>query len=270
MMALRKREFAPAPMIDGRKVMPIEQALVWAYQTELCSADETQLYGGGWNLDRVDYSTSSAWLAIADAAAARAVSPDALSIHKRVQELENGKWLDADADLTGLLASTYVSLSEAAYFEEALPKAANLVIVHARLGTVPDLTGSPQPFAQRSANGEVLVRRMAEFTHKTVAQEDISFQAEQPIRAGVTYMESRGKPTRGRYPQGSYCLVGYAPDWDEVVRERAEYLVWWLALEWLSMNLGHLDRMRVTMPELPQRPWHRLDASGELDIGSNR
>lgn len=274
MMVLRRRDFErvevqPASTVDGKRVMPIEQALVWAYQTELCAASEAQMYGSGWNMERVDCSTSSAWLAIADAAAASAVSPDAKAIHERVQELDDPSWLAID-DLTGLLASTYVSLSEPAYFEAAFPRARELVITYARLGKLPDISGAPRPYPVRADNGEVLVRRVLEFRHKTIDQREVTDQAEQVIRDGVTYAEARGKPTRGKYPQGSFCLIKYAPDWDEVVRERAEYLVWWLALRWLSDNLDHLERHVVTPPELPMRPWQVLDASGSLDIQTNR
>lgn len=268
MMALRRREFQPAPMHDGRRVLPIEQALEWAYQTELCQFTDgviTEPGGGGWFGERVD-GTRGGW---DEAALARIVAPDAIAIHKRVEQLEQPGWLDVDLDpkteddpsrheqFLQLFASTYVSLSAEAYFQDALPRAGNLVVVHARLGTVPDISGLPQPYAKRSANGEVMVQRQVELTQNTINGGKVTFTDDAPVRAGVSYAETRGKPTRGRYPQGSYCLVGYDPDWDEVMRERAEYLVWWLALSWLSDNLDGLSRIAVTPPELPMLPWQQ-------------
>jgi hypothetical protein len=252
MIAARKQEFAPAPTVDGRKVMPIEQALVWAYQTELCALSEGAFADpvGGWSSERVDGSRGG-W---DDAAVARIVNPDALEMHKWVQHLEQPGWLAVDEDL-GLMASTYESLSEPAYFAEALPKAATLVIVNARLGKVPELSEGPTPYAIRHpTNGTVPIKRVVMRAQKTIDQREVSYADSEEVR------QVRAKGRGGVYPQGSFCEVGYFPDWDAIVQERAEYLVWWLALRWLADNLDHLARVRVLPPDLPMRPWQEAVA----------
>lgn len=254
MMALRKRDFKPTAYADGRKVMPIDQALRWAYQQELSllGAEGISPVATNWSVERVDSgSNRNSW---DSAILAQYVSPDALEIHKWVQYLELPGWLAIDTDATGLLGSTYEPLAGRGYFEEALPKAANLVTVHARLGTIPDLSDHPMPVAVRHpANGTIPIKRAVTRTGKTCSGGEVSYADQEEVR--MARKSGRG----GFYPQGSYCEVKYFPDWDQVVQERAEYLVWWLALEWLSINLEHLERISVMPPDLPQRPWQVLD-----------
>lgn len=257
-MALRRREFQPAQHVDGRRVMPIEQALVWAYQTELCAANETQLYGGGWNLDRVDCSTSSAWLAIADAAAARAVSADALAMHDAVQRLEIENWLSLDykpKEWRGLLIESIVPIIvDSWYVKAAVPKAATLVITHARLGNCPSLPDDPVPKPLRNVNGTPVLRRAATLPARTIDQREVSFSADVPVE-----QPTRTRGRYGVYPQGSKCELFYAPEFGPVAAERADYLVWWLALDWLSQNIGDLERHVILPSELPMAPWKTLD-----------
>jgi hypothetical protein len=104
----------------------------------------------------------------------------------------------------------------------------------------------------RADNGEVMVRRRVTFMHMALNDREVPHEDEEIVR------EIRGKPTRGRYPQGSYCLVGYEPDWDRIVQMRAEYLVWWYALSWLLNELTDLERIEVIGSELPQRPWQEM------------
>jgi hypothetical protein len=259
MMAVRKLDFQPAAYADGRKVMPIEQALAWAYQTELCSANETQLYGNGWNLDRVDCSTSSAWLAIADAAAARAVSPDALAMHDAVQRLETENWLSLDytpEEWRGLLVDSYVPVIVDSWFVmAAVKRAATLVITHARLGNTPTLPDNPVPKPLRNVNGTPVIRRETTLRMKTVDRRDVGFQADEPVEQPT---KTRGR--FGIYPQGAKCELFYAPEFGPVATERADYLVWWLALDWLSQNIGDLERHVILPSELPMAPWKTLDS----------
>jgi hypothetical protein len=60
------------------------------------------------------------------------IAPDALRIHEAVQRLAEPGWIDVDMEPHGLLASTYEPIFSRNYFVEVLPRAADLVIIHAR------------------------------------------------------------------------------------------------------------------------------------------
>ncbi len=57
------------------------------------------------------------------------------------------------------------------------------------------------------------------------------------------------------YASGAYCGLQWSPDPKEIVRDRAEYLVWWLALAWLTGELQDLESRIIAPPGAPRRPW---------------
>jgi hypothetical protein len=65
------------------------------------------------------------------------------------------------------------------------------------------------------------------------------------------------------YKEGSVCLLAWEPPPHLLIAERAEYLVWHLALEALaSMLAGKLETIGVLPPSAPTRPW-----AGEIEAG---
>jgi hypothetical protein len=253
-MTAPRLAFAPIAVTpDRRRIMPIEQALKWAYSEELAqipsNGGEPEFHGSHpmWNMARVDGAGSG----YDDGAVWRLAAPDAIEIAKTVHRLADGTALADEPELlAGLLDIGGPGLPEEhAAIAAALLRVEVLIIVHGRLGTAPALPDRRTPFAIRTANGEVCVRRVRPFKHRTIDGRDVFHDAAETVH------EIRSKPTRQRYPQGSYCLVGWSPDWPELLRERAEYLVWRLALCWLSQNLGQLERTHILPSRLPLRPW---------------
>jgi hypothetical protein len=240
-----------SPTPDHRRVMYIENALKWAYGEELAQipsiGGEPEFHGSHpmWNMARVDGNSGGGF---DENALRRLASPDAIEIAKTVHRLADPALLARQAALVGALNGPGPA-EEFAAIKAALPRLEVLVIVHARIGKPPDLPDHRTPYAIRTANGEVCVRRIRPLKYRTVDGRDIWQDDTEIVR------EIRGKPTRQRYPQGSYCLVGWSPDWPELLRERAEYLVWRLAIRWLARNLKHLERIQVLPSRLPLRPW---------------
>jgi hypothetical protein len=239
---------------ERRRIMPIEQALKWAYAEELAQipsiGGEPEFHSSHpmWNMARVDGTSGG----FDENALRRLASPDAVEIAKTVHRLADAATVLADEPelVGGLLDDGGPGLpQEHAAVTAAMQRVEVLVIVHARLGTAPALPDVRTPYAIRTANGEVCVRRLRPFKHQTVDGREVLEQAAETVH------EIRSKPTRQRYPQGSYCLVGWSPDWPELLRERAEYLAWRLSLRWLARNLKHLERTQVLPSRLPLRPW---------------
>jgi hypothetical protein len=200
-----------------------------------------------WNL-RVDGALAS----YDEAALRRLAHPDAVEIAKMVDRL-NPKILARDYARDGLDLGTDDWRSEQAAMLLALDRVHDLVIVHARLSTMPDLPDERRPYPVRSANSEIIVRREKLFTLPTAAGGKISYVDHELV--GTPSIHLRAKPSRGRYPHGSVCPLKWIPDWPVLVRERAEYLAWRLAIRRLARSLQNLDRVAILSSRLPLRPW---------------
>jgi hypothetical protein len=60
----------------------------------------------------------------------------------------------------------------------------------------------------------------------------------------------------GIYKRGSYCPLRYDPESRIVLMGRAEYLVWWAALDYLAADLhGRLQSIEPLSPAALQCPW---------------
>ena len=255
MAAARLRD-DPELGMGGRRRLTITDALAWAYQVELPAMErytsgeaESRASHPMWNLGRVDGGGAN-W---DDAAIARIVDRDALKIGQAVSALRNPAWA-ASADLAGFeVFQAGLSLSEAAFIGPALERAETLVITHAKLGTAPDVE-SQQVTAVRSGNGLPIVRREVPFRESTIAGDTLTRMDDEHVPDQPMIM-LRGKPTRGKWPEGSFCLVDYWPSAHAIMRDRAEYLVWRAALDWLTVNLQGLERIEVSGCCAPRRPW---------------
>jgi hypothetical protein len=64
------------------------------------------------------------------------------------------------------------------------------------------------------------------------------------------------------YPNGAFCPLDWIPNPKSVLRDRAEFAVWRFALEVLAGELVDLESMTVLPPSAPLRPW-----AGDRDIG---
>jgi hypothetical protein len=235
---------------NRRRIMPIEQALNWAYAEELARvppSTEPEFHATHpmWNL-RVDGSLGS----YDETALRRLAHPDAIEIAKAVDKLNPAEIEHEKFDL-----GTDQPQLEHTAIQKALPRVHDLIIIHARLSTLPDLPMERRAYPVRSANGEVIVQRQTTFTQRTIAGGQISYQDHELVHDTDRMTYRRAKPTRGRYPQGAVCPLIWAPEWPYVARERAEYMVWRLALRCLSRTLQNLERVAILHSRLALRPW---------------
>jgi hypothetical protein len=115
---------------------------------------------------------------------------------------------------------------------KALTAARALILHHATLGTRPKY--KPERFAVQAVtgpNGKPVV----------VRKEHGAEIASPPERAG-------------RYTPGTYCKIVILPPAEAVLRERADYAAWRLALDHLSETL-QLETIVVTPSLAARRPW---------------
>jgi hypothetical protein len=247
-----------------KKVMDVEDVLSWAYRDELPKKHSSD---GGTGYPTM--STISPMFRIAAfggpidnwsrepgfPAAVGDPHPDALLIEAAVARLErfhNHRFsgpLGLADDLEGF------SVDEQAAVRHALPGMIGLVMVHAKLRNRPPWETQPTPRPVLADNHAPVVLRM-----ESVQVEDRmgTRSEERPVRC---------KAVRGGkvpfYPQGAYSPLKWEPGPAAIVRERAEYAVWWAALDALAADLsGQLSTISVIAPSAPRRPW-----TGERELG---
>ncbi|MFO1118346.1 MAG: hypothetical protein U1E28_21965 [Beijerinckiaceae bacterium] len=215
----------------GRRLLSIEQALRWAFATELVNADgygveEPAEQHPMWKI-RVD-GGGGTWDALA---VSRLVDSDALAIGDAVARL-------ADVDL---LPPADLGDEERRHFVANRGRATALVVTHAKLGTRPDID-VPVPGPIYAPNGRPVVRRLTQQTERIITGEKALYDREEI----VTAPPARMRGSAGQYPPGSFCPLDWFPTFDACARDRAEESIWVAALAWLAAEIGDsLERIEI-------------------------
>jgi hypothetical protein len=218
-----------------KRVMDIETALSWTYREQLPKVDRSVSLGG-WNLGAwaerggvsIDEGT---WLNrdIGFPEAEGAPHPDALLIEKAVDSLQGIGAIDYN-DAAPIDSDLGFGLSAEGFIGHAWRSVRASVMTHAKLGSRPVADERPYPvrvFASNSRNPAVLCH-------------------------GLPALKSR----KGLYPSGSACPLAWEPSPESVMRDRADYLVWWSALDYLSGEVaGRVESLVINGPLAPQQPW---------------
>ena len=132
-------------------------------------------------------------------------------------------------------------------FAAPLANVTNLVLAHGRLGNRPPIgLETPIPMPKQAPNGKPGVWQIQCSVEKTIAGDQVERLFEAPVQGA----------RRGIYPSGSFCIVEYEPSPQSIVNDRAEYLVWRLALGDLAELLsGRLERIAALPPAAALAPW---------------
>lgn len=161
----------------------------------------------------------------------RLVAPD---LEMEPRELAFGLGFEVDA--AGAIAA-------------ARANAANLVLVHAKLGSRPSLRFEPlEPSAKPAPNGKPGVWRREQWAEPTF---DDHAETSRLVEVAVTSLKRKDL-----YPSGSYGRLEWSPDPQEIVNERAEYAAWRASLARLAEELeGKLESRGVLAPGAARAPW---------------
>jgi hypothetical protein len=239
----------------ARRLLDIEDALQWAYREELPKGREGE--GGGvasmvspmFRLvtfgGRVDNWSREPGFP----AAMGDPHPDALTIARAVTVVQAS--IGADPELAPDLG--FADLDEQLAIKNMLPQMTGLVMVNAKLASRPSWGGEPTPGPACGANGKPRVLRAV-----TRMQEGPCG----PVPLEV--LEPTGATRKGTYPDGAFSPLAWDPPPFSLVVERAEYAVWWAALDALARDLaGKLESIGVLPPSAPRRPW-----AGDRELGN--
>ncbi len=138
-------------------------------------------------------------------------------------------------------------VDEAAAVSRALAQLPAIVARYARMGERPSWQASTVPGPLLAANGRPQVVRWAR--HLSTIINGVNYDEQQLVHVTA----SGGKDN---YAWDSYCPLEWTPSLQSIAETRAEYLVWWGALDALTLSLaGHLDGIDVLPPMASQRPW---------------
>jgi hypothetical protein len=233
----------PKPAVD------IETALSWAFRDELPKGFRGRGSEAGYGGPRLQPSPLLRILTLGtpiDACAREPgfplalgnPHPDALKIEAAVARLSGADLVYTPAGYGAELAGLVPEYD--CYGEAALQRVAECVVIRAKLADRPHLGEAPTPSACTSpVNGKIAVRQLSPRPEAAPASTDLATKA---IRKDV-------------YARSAYCGLQWSPDPKEVLRDRAEYLVWWLALAWLTGELQDLESRIIAGPAAPRRPW---------------
>ncbi len=180
-------------------------------------------------------------------------APDALKVEASVQALEAfaDQAIDDVPDLMGDFGE--LGVDETRAIRRALCMMPAIVARCAKLRCRPMWTRNIYPGPMRAPNGRTIVVRSEPVFSKTITGEEVEHEV-------LAQVEARAK---GEYPFGSHSPLQYDPSPQSVAEERAEYLVWWGALEMIARDLdGKLETITVLPSLAPQRPWNEHDELG--------
>jgi hypothetical protein len=119
----------------------------------------------------------------------------------------------------------------------------NLILVHGRLGRRPDGAEAFAVKPRLAANGKPGIWRIERLMDLRLNEPRDFELPVKPIRKDI-------------YPPGSYCGLEFDPDPQLAANDRAEYLVWRLALEALAEALsGRLETITALPPAAALFPW---------------
>jgi hypothetical protein len=142
--------------------------------------------------------------------------------------------IGSDVDLAGAFAAPLANVT-------------NIVLTHGRLGNRPAIGQEiPIPTPKLAPNGKPGIWQLQCNVEKTIAGDQVERLFEAPVQGA----------RRGVYPDGSFCVILYEPNPQSIVNDRAEYLVWRLALGELAELLsGRLERIAALPPAAAIAPW---------------
>lgn len=230
-----------------RRQLSIEAALRWAFQIELPNLDPRQ--ANPMFEERVSGGGGSGY---EEGAISRIVAPDAIRIGDAVKLLGGADWWAGVVFPPIAYAVDGMSMADKPFIDRAVTRAETLVICHARLGNRPDCEDVPECTPLRAGNGRPEIRRMGTVEQRTL--EGATIDAPLELMAKEERARVRDRP--GIYELGSYCLLQWYPTVDQVMRDRADYVVWRAALDWLRQQLGGaLERVAITDQLPAERPW---------------
>ncbi|WP_237479245.1 hypothetical protein [Lichenibacterium dinghuense] len=246
---------APPRPEMARRVMDIEDVLRWAFRDELPKdRQEGGEHGpGGY---KCPLGAMGLLGTVVDnwsrepgfPAALGGPHPDALRVEAAVARLAElaDQPIGAAPDLVPDFGAIG-SLDEVAAVRRALGMMPGLVARCARMGRRLPWRATTYPERIETANGRTMVAQWKTVASGTCDGREVDQQELVPVSA------SGGKDT---YPLDSFCPLVFEPSLQSIAEERAEYLVWWGALDHLALDLmGELDTIAVLPPMAPQRPW---------------
>lgn len=243
-------------------MLDIEDALRWAYRDELPKCGLAGASGVpsslgamselGTHVDNSTWNDEPGY-----PAAVGEPHADAEAIAAAVIRL--ARFRGHTLDEPGLMPDLgFPGIDERATLRHRMGHMASLAMVHAKLGNRPDAALGPLSLERlSSANGAPLVLRPGPgFIRQDGRQVAVETEMLVPCKA------TRGGE-RPVYPEGARSPLKWLPDPAELVRERAIYLTWWLALDALATDLaGKLETITVLAPSAPARPW-----AGDRELG---
>ena len=249
----RPSNSSPAPKWRPR-VIDIQDLLVWAYREELpkdrglggsgkgepCAV--SPMFAMGAFGTRVDYFHREPGFP----SALGAPHPDALLVEAAVERLAAHAEQAVDEQLDLAPDFGALGVDEVHAVRRALAMMPAMVARCAKLQKSPFWTSEIVPRAMYAGNGRpMVVRREPQFSKALTGEE-----VEHEVIVQVTAEQ------KGSYAFGAYSPLQYEPDPQSVVDERAEYLVWWGALNALAAELADkLATFSVRPPSARQRPW---------------
>lgn len=251
---------------QAKRVLDIEDVLRWAYRDELPKAIRS---GPGLRADlaRLAYPSASPMFAMVAVGvpvdtfarepgfpvAVGGPHPDALIVRNAVETLirMDDHTFEGEPGLAPDMSG--FGIDERAVLATAAGVMGHLIVKCAKLGSRPSLPDLPECGAVQTSNGKPRV-----LAPRLVADEYLGG------RTGTRKMLAPVTAMRGNtYEAGAHCPVVWEPSPQAVVRDRAEYAVWWAALDFLARELrGKLSSISVLSPSAPQRPW-----AGDRELG---
>ena len=237
-----------------KRVMDIEELLSWAFRDEL-----PKDRGDGGRFGPPSYSSPLGRMVAMGTsvdnwsrepghpAAMGPPDPGAFLVAAAVEDLAGlaEQAIEGELDLVPDFGAIG-TLDEVAAVRRALCQLPAIVARCAKLGQRPSWRASTYPGPMRTGNGRAQVVRWTCVLQKTIGGE--SFEEQQ-----LTPVSAEG---RDSYPLDSYCPLQYEPSLQSIAEERAEYLVWWGALDALALSLaGRIAGIDVLPSLAPQRPW---------------
>lgn len=249
--------------MSPKRKMDVEAALRFAYRDELPKRGNAQATAAGGQWDRIlkfgTYGThlDEGWAEPGHPPALGDPHPDALRIEQAVRGLAgiSGE-LDPEPLMVGLQG---FGLDAVGAIGRAMQNISALVAIHARLGKRPDAGGYPVAEPLKHAHGQVVLKRseprfvpvrwerVLDAKGRAIGEKAVEFvEMDQAVKVQ--------KIRSGLYPAGTFCTLVWHPSPAHVLLERAEYAVWWAALDLLAGELV-LDTIEVAPMRAPQSPW---------------
>jgi hypothetical protein len=225
---------SPVRSSAPKRVLDIEKALSWAYREELPKRERRLAFENAIDGPRLQPSPLARTLALATPidcwsggpdlrGDSEDADPDALAIEAAVHQLGAADLALDPSEYAGELIGLVPDPGQ--YGQAALSRIMEAVRVSAKLGARPPVPDAPRPRPPRSPiNGRIILSSGTGTGAKA-------------IRKNV-------------YRTEVHCELRWFPKPASVVSERAAYLAWWLALEWLAGELQGLDSLIISAPSV--------------------